>query len=51
MCEKNNDISKEVGYHIAEASDDEVIPLKAKDDDNQKLIIFDDNIGEKIKDH
>ena len=42
-------ISKEVGYDIIEASNDEIIPLTDLSDENQKLVIFDDylNTGKK----
>ena len=42
-------ISKEVGYDVIEASNDEIIPLTDLSDENQKLIIFDDylNTGKK----
>ena len=43
-------ISKEVGYDVIEASNDEIIPLTDLSDQNQKLIIFDDylNTGKKM---
>ena len=50
-------ISKQVGYDVVEASNDEIIPLTDLPDDNQKLVIFDDylNTGkkndEKIRDY
>ena len=34
-------ISKEVGYNVIEASNDEIIPLTDLSEENQKLIIFD----------
>ena len=42
-------ISKEVGYDVIEASNDEIIPLTDLSDENQKLVIFDDylNTGKK----
>ena len=42
-------ISKNVGYDVVEASNDEIIPLTDLPDDNQKLVIFDDylNTGKK----
>ena len=42
-------ISKEVGYDVIEASNDEIIPLTDLSDENQQLIIFDDylNTGKK----
>ena len=50
-------ISKQAGYDVVEASNDEIIPLTDLPDDNQKLVIFDDylNTGkkndEKIRDY
>ena len=50
-------LSKEVGYDIIEASNDEIIPLTDLSDENQKLVIFDDylNTGkrndERIRDY
>ena len=43
-------ISKEVGYDVIEASNDEIIPLTDLPDENQKLAIFDDflNSGKKM---
>ena len=42
-------ISKEVGYDVIEASNNDIIPLTDLSDENQKLIIFDDylNTGKK----
>ena len=42
-------ISKEVGYDIIEASNNEITPLVDLPDENQKLVIFDDylNTGKK----
>ena len=40
-------ISEEVGYDIIEASNDEIIPLDQLDNDNQKIVIFDDFVCEK----
>ena len=42
-------ISKEAGYDVIEASNDEIMPLKDLSDENQKLVIFDDylNTGKK----
>jgi len=50
-------ISKEVGYDIIEASNDDIIPLTDLSDENQKLVIFDDYLntgkknGERIRDY
>ena len=50
-------ISKNVGYDVVEASNNEIIPLTDLPDDNQKLVIFDDylNTGkrndERIRDY
>ena len=35
-------ISKEAGYPIIEASNDQIIPVSEMTDHNQKLVIFDD---------
>ena len=35
-------ISKDVGYDIIEASNNQIIPVSELTDDNQKLVIFDD---------
>ena len=42
-------ISKNVGYDVVEASNDEIIPLTDLPNDNQNLVIFDDylNTGKK----
>ena len=49
LLESFKPISKEVGYDIIEASNDDIIPLTDLSDENQKLIIFDDylNTGKK----
>ena len=41
--------SKEFGYNIIEASNDDIIPLDEMDDGNQKLIIFDDYLNTGVK--
>ena len=38
-------ISKKRGYDIIEASNDEIIPLSEMNDENQKLVIFDDYLN------
>ena len=40
-------ISRDVGYNVVEASNEGILPLSELDDDNQKLVIFDDYICEK----
>lgn len=42
-------ISKQAGYDVVEASNDETIPLTDLSDENQKLVIFNDylNTGKK----
>ena len=40
-------ISKEAGYDVIEASNDQIIPVSDLNDDNQKLVIFDDFVCEK----
>ena len=46
-----NPISKDVGYDIIEASNDQIIAVCELTDDDQKLVIFDDFVCEKAKDH
>ena len=38
-------ISKQVGYDIIEASNDQITPLSEMPDENQKLVIFDDYLN------
>ena len=38
-------LNKEVGYHVMEVSNDNIIPLSKLSDDNQKLVIFDDYLN------
>ena len=40
-------ISEEVGYNVIEESNDEIIPLQSLNNDNQKIVIFDDFLSEK----
>ena len=40
-------ISEEAGYDVIEDSNDEIIPLEGLDNDNQKIVIFDDFVCEK----
>ena len=40
-------ISDEAGYDVIEASNDQIIPVSDLNDDNQKLVIFDDFVCEK----
>ena len=42
-------ISKECGYHVVEANNDEIIPLEELDDDNVRIVIIDDFVCEKNK--
>ena len=42
LLETIEPISEEAGYDIIEASNDEIIPLDQLDNDNQKIVIFDD---------
>ena len=47
MIDMFQPISKEVGYDVIEASNDQIIPVSDLTDDNQKLVIFDDFVCEK----
>ena len=47
LLETIEPISEEVGYDIIDASNDEIIPLDQLDNDNQKIVIFDDFVCEK----
>ena len=47
LLEEFAPISDEVGYDVIEDSNDEIIPLEGLDDDNQKIVIFDDFVCEK----
>ena len=40
-------ISNEAGYDVIEASNDQIIPVSDLNDDNQKIVIFDDFVCEK----
>jgi len=40
-------ISEECGDDVVEVSNDEIIPVDELNDDNQKIVIFDDFVGEK----
>ena len=40
-------ISEEVGYDVIEESNEEIIPLEGLDDNNQKIVIFDDFVCER----
>ena len=40
-------ISEEAGYDVIEFSNDQIIPVSNLNDDNQKLVIFDDFVCEK----
>ena len=53
LMNKMNEISRDVGYgyDIMTVSNDKVIPINDIDyEDNQKLVIFDDYVCEKIRD-
>ena len=47
LIEMFQPISKEGGYPIIEASNDQILPVSELTDDNQKLVIFDDFVCEK----
>ena len=51
LLKKFEPLSKKYGYNIIEASDGEIIPLDEldNDDENQKLIIFDDYLNTGVK--
>ena len=40
-------ISRECGYDVIEASNDEIMPVSEIDDESQKIVIFDDFVCEK----
>jgi len=40
-------ISRECGYNVIEASNDEISPLEELDDESQKVVIFDDFVCER----
>ena len=40
-------ISEEVGYDVIEESNGDVVPLESLDNDNQKIVIFDDYVCER----
>ena len=39
-------ISNEAGYDVVEMYNDEIIPVSEMDDDNQKIVVFDDFVCE-----
>ena len=45
LLKKFEPLSKKYGYNIIKASNGEIIPLDEMDDENQKLIIFDDYLN------
>ena len=49
LLETFEPISEEVGYDVIEESNHEIIPLDELDNDNQKIVIFDDFVCEKNK--
>ena len=40
-------ISDEAGYDVVEMHNDETIPVSEMEDDNQKIVVFDDFVCEK----
>ena len=57
LLERFQPISKEAGYDVIEASNNDIIPLTDLSDEGQKLVIFDDYLntgkknGERIRDY
>ena len=52
MLQTLTDISNSVGYNVLVCSNDDIIPVEElKDDDAQKIVIFDDFICEKTRNH
>ena len=48
LIQKMNELSIKLGYEILHVSDDEIIPVKELEyEDNQKLVIFDDYVCDK----
>ena len=47
LLETFGPISEEVGYDVIEESNGDVVPLESLDDDNQKIVIFDDYVCER----
>ena len=47
LLETFEPISEEVGYDVIEESNGDVVPLQSLDDDNQKIVIFDDFVCER----
>ena len=47
LLETFEPISEEVGYDVIEESNGDVVPLQSLDDDNQKIVIFDDYVCER----
>ena len=45
LLKKFEPISKQVGYDIIEASNDQITPLSEMPDENKKLVIFDDYLN------
>ena len=39
---KMRPISEEAGYDVVEMYNDEIIPVSEMEDDNQKIVVFDD---------
>ena len=52
MLQTLTDISNSVGYNVLVCSNDDIIPVEElKDEDAQKIVIFDDFICEKNQNH
>ena len=49
LLETIEPIAEEAGYDIIEASNDEIIPVDQLDNNNQKIVIFDDFVCERTK--
>ena len=47
LLETFEPISEEVGYDVIEESNGDVVPLESLDNDNQKIVIFDDFVCER----
>ena len=47
LLETFRPISEEVGYDVIEESNGDVVPLESLDNDNQKIVIFDDFVCER----
>ena len=47
MINKMNEISRNVGYNVIEARNDDIIPVDSLDSESQKVVVFDDFICDK----